>query len=801
MARTTGATHDKPQPRTTAIRKRKQADEVLRQEEQNLRVLVQNSMDAIAILNGDGTIRYESPAVERILGYKPEELIGKPMLEFLHPDDVQNAVDSFEASAANPGQTISMEVRFLHKDGSWRLFEGIGNNLLGDPDVNGIVVNYRDVSERKQMETELRESEEKLNRYLEGTPDAICVTDLRGTILYINAATERMTGYSREELVGNNFLKLGLLAPGTTEKPSQWLERGGAEKPTSAEEFELIRKDGSRLFAEVSTLTICPIAEGGKTEVVAIVRDITERKNLREAVQETERRYRAIFDNQIQMVYIHDEQGLFLDANDYALERLGFTRDDLGKKSFQDVIHPEDTPRAFEALADVLTNGFMKRPIELRIITRSGEMIWVQTFNVPLERGVDHYIGMGIAYDITDRERTEDALRELNKKYHLLADNITDAIFYFEPSQAYVLDFLYISPSAARIHGYTPEELMQQEVMMKMCNPGIKEMMDFWARLDAHLTSGDLEQTWTIATELELEHKDGHHVWIEARATLVHDPESHKPGIVGIAVDITERKRGEEERERLNAELAEKNREQEQIIYVTSHDLRSPLVNVQGFSKELNYSLQELAALLRSEDIPSNIRGKLCSILDSDVSEALKYIETSISKMDSLLSGLLRLSRLGRAALNFESLDMNSLLSDIEESFEYRIKEAGVKLEIGDLPPCVGDAVQINQVFSNLFDNALKYLEPSRPAIIRISGREDGDQAVYCIEDNGVGIAEEHQGKVFEIFHRLNPGASSGEGLGLSIVKKVLSRHSGNIWLESTPGVGTRFFVSLPAVK
>jgi signal transduction histidine kinase len=249
------------------------------------------------------------------------------------------------------------------------------------------------------------------------------------------------------------------------------------------------------------------------------------------------------------------------------------------------------------------------------------------------------------------------------------------------------------------------------------------------------------------------------------------------------------------------AEITEKNKELEHIVYVSSHDLRSPLVNIQGFSKELNYSLQEMASILQHEEISQEVRDKLSPIVQTDIADSLMYIQASVLKMDSLLSGLLRLSRLGRAALNMEKLDVAGMVSEIIKGNEYRIKSAKVTVEAGDLPPCTGDSVQINQVLSNLVDNALKYLDHGRPGTIRITGRTEGDRSVYCVEDNGIGIADEDREKVFEIFKQLNPGTSPGEGLGLAVVKKILSRNDGRIWVESQPGVGSRFFVSLPGSR
>lgn len=262
-----------------------------------------------------------------------------------------------------------------------------------------------------------------------------------------------------------------------------------------------------------------------------------------------------------------------------------------------------------------------------------------------------------------------------------------------------------------------------------------------------------------------------------------------------------QRDQAEAEQKRLLVELEEKNKELEQVVYVTSHDLRSPLVNIQGFSKELGYSLDELNELLGGDNIPGEVKEKFAMILEEDIQDSLKYILSSTTKMDSLLSGLLKLSRVGRTATTFGDVDMNELITEVSNAFEFQVKEGGVELNVDELPPCYGNDVQLNQLFSNLLNNGLKYLDPERAGKISISGREDDEENVYWVSDNGVGICQEHQKKVFEIFHRLNPTETQGEGLGLTIVNKIVSRHSGRIWVESEPGKGSTFYVTLQKPK
>lgn len=245
--------------------------------------------------------------------------------------------------------------------------------------------------------------------------------------------------------------------------------------------------------------------------------------------------------------------------------------------------------------------------------------------------------------------------------------------------------------------------------------------------------------------------------------------------------------------------LESQKKELEGIIYVSSHDLRTPLVNIQGFSNELKFSCQNINGILTRLSVDKETRQELSSILNREIPDSIDYICNGANKMDALLNGLLRLSRIGQANLKISKLDMNSLIGEVQKTMQYQINESNAVVTVDELPTCLGDIDRINQVFTNLLDNAIKYLDPKREAKIHIFGKIQDEMSIYCVEDNGLGISQQCYEKVFEIFHRLYPeGSVSGEGLGLAIVRRIIDRHNGEVWVESQPGKGSRFFVSLP---
>lgn len=251
-------------------------------------------------------------------------------------------------------------------------------------------------------------------------------------------------------------------------------------------------------------------------------------------------------------------------------------------------------------------------------------------------------------------------------------------------------------------------------------------------------------------------------------------------------------------RQELQAALEELGRELESVLYVTSHDLRSPLVNVLGFSQELARHCQQLQQHLQAKHPAAAQDSAVRQLLEQDVPESLHFIRASATKMEGLLNGLLQLSRLGRQPLERAAVDMNRLAREVLESLQFQVLQSRAEVRLEPLPPCHGDCLQLHRAFMNLLDNALKYLAPERAGRVTLTGSVLPQAVVYCIEDNGIGIAADHREQVFELFHRLVPDRCAGEGLGLTIAQRIVARHGGKIWVEAGQPAGCRFIISLP---
>lgn len=400
-------------------------------------------------------------------------------------------------------------------------------------------------------------------------------------------------------------------------------------------------------------------------------------------------------------------------------------------------------------------------------------------------------------------------LAETTREIHDLYDNAPCGYHSVSADGTVVM----MNRTELRWLGYRPDEVVGRLRFMDVVTPD---------SLDTYRRTFDLvkEHGGAADVELDLRRRDGTTFTVLLNSSAVCDAAGRYLRSRSTLTDVTARKQAEGKVRRLNAELERrvgertaelaaanrdllhKNDENEMFVYSVSHDLRSPLVNLQGFSKELEKGHDALAALVATDGVPPGVRGPAVELLTGKMTRAIGFIQTAVLRLSSIIDALLRLSRAGRVEYRWEWVDVRKLVERVVAALHMTVTERNATVTVGELPPAWGDANALEQLFANLINNALTYLDPARPGVIRVGSRppaEPGAGVTYFVADNGLGIAEAHRAKIFQVFQRAHPGVGKGEGIGLAVVARVAERHHGRVWVESKVGEGSVFNVALRA--
>jgi len=517
----------------------------------------------------------------------------------------------------------------------------------------------------------------------------------------------------------------------------------------------------------------------------ALVKEVAERKRTEQTLRESEEKYRLVVNNVSEAIIVAQDWKVVF-ANPSGSKIFGYTPQQLLGMDFDKLVYHGDRWSVADGYRRRLAGEDVRDRFRFRIVRQFGEIRHVEASAVYID-WMQRPATLSFLADITERMDAENALRDSEERFRATFEQAAVGVAHVSLAGR----FLRVNQRFCDIVGRTRDEMLAS-TFQEITHPD-----DLDADL-SHLREVLSGSITTYSMEKRYIRKDGSYVWVNLTVSLMREPDGRPGFFISVVEDVSARKRAEEKEQRLAHEVERRKAELEQLIYAASHDLRTPLISVQGFVGELKLSLKDLLAELERSDAPPEFRSRIVELTRSDIPESLRFIDAGTSRMAELLSGLLRLSRLGRTAFRAERLDMNRVVGEVVRSLEFTARAAGAEVAVGDLPACIGDPMQVGQVFANLVENALKYRSPVRAPVIRITGRHQGDSVVYCVEDNGSGIAPDMRERVFTPFFRVDPKAGSGEGLGLTIVGRIVERLGGRVWVESDPGKGSRFFVALP---
>jgi len=754
---------------------RKRSEERLRDSERRIREITDALPVVVYETDATGRMTFVNATAFDLLGYAKEEVeAGRSIFQLIAPADRRRAHAVFRRRMG--GEDVGrVEYSGLRKDGS--TFPVSIRAVLMRRD--GAVVGMRgiivDVTERKKAELALAESEAKLRITIASMVDGILTVGLDWKVTDCNEAVSRMSQRSKEEVIGKPFLDL--LAP---ESRSQILETVPElmEKGTIRTNAPWVRKNGERIDVEAN-VSLIKDAAGQPKAFLAVARDVTERQKAESVLHEAQeelRQHATMFDAAHDSIMTLDPEGTITYWNRGAERLYGWTKQEAEGQNANALLRTR-FPESRDALWPKLTESGLWEG-ELIQVTRDGVPVTVASSWTLIkdERGNASAI-LEISSDVTERKKAELALAESEAKLRITFATMADGIVIAQLNET-VTD---CNEAILRLTQRSREEIIGKP-FEDLIPPQFRSLIPDARKLLVGAiflrTEPSNEKKETVRTDSQLLRKNGERVDIETNISLIEDASGQPAAFLIVARDVTERKQMEHQLDSILADLQRSNAELEQFAYVTSHDLQEPLRMITSYIQ------------LIEEDY----KGKL----DADADQYIAFAVEGAKRMHTLINDLLAYSRVGTRGEPFLPTSMSSALSAAIANLDVAIEENHAVITHDELPTVLGDEAQLIQLFQNLLGNAIKFRSEDTP-MIHVGVEETNDDWVFSVRDNGIGIDMKHAERIFVVFQRLHAREEyAGTGIGLAVVKKMVERHGGHIWVESEPANGSTFYFTLP---
>jgi PAS domain S-box-containing protein len=744
-----------------------------RQEAEQARALlgaiVEFSDDAIHSVNLDGTVLSWNRGAEALFGYSSREMIGanaRVLAPAGRGDEVGQCLRD-----VGQGHTIRpFDTALQAKDGR-RVEVSLSISPIRNPagEVVGASAIARDIGQRLNVERKLQESEELFRSVFEHAPFGMGLSGLDGHFVQVNGALCAMLGYSEQELLGTAWAKL--THPDDLDLSMRMMDellRDPSACPEADKRY--IHRSGNVVWARIKVSAVGG-ASGKSTYHVLHVEDITDRKKAEEKLHESEDRFRVMADSCPTMIWVTGAEGEAQFINRQYREFCGTTIEQVEGQKWELLVHPDDAPEYMGAFRRALEAHAPFRA-EARVRRADGEWRLMGSYATPRLSPDGVFLGhVGLSADITERKQAEQALRSSEEKFRQLAENIRQ-VFWMMPPAAN--EILYVSPVYEQVWGRTCESLYQNPMSWaEAIHPDDRER--------AHLLFSKQIQGDPVDSEYRICTPQGKEKWIRDRAFPVRDPDGQLIRVAGIAEEITEQKRHEEELIQAREAADAANRAKSRFLANMSHEIRTPMNGVLG--------------MLQLLDVTE---------LTSEQREFTAVAQSSGRALLELIDGILDLSKIEAQKITLEKLTFNlhHTIAEVAEPLRIQANAKGLRFHSrlsSETPKfLLGDVHRLRQVLTNLVGNAIKFTERGEVTLYTaLESQSDGMATVrFAVADTGIGIRPEQVAMLFSPFVQADASTTrryGGTGLGLAICKQLVEMMGGTIGLDTQEGRGSTF--------
>jgi PAS domain S-box-containing protein len=737
--------------------------------EEFFKLLVESSAAVFQLADSNFIIDFSSNAIENVLGYSSNELLGKKVLDMVHPDDREQVRDWFINIRSKPEKLHKLEYRLKNKKGEWIWIENNARNMLNNETIKAIVMNYRDIQSKKIADHALTQAEQRLSLLLNNTEQSFIILNSRLRIVTYNRAAQDHSPFFFTQELQSGISVLELVSKEETSTYIALLEQVFDGNEIERETKFIDANNRVHIFSH----TYRPLFDQYKdiSGVFITSTDITERKKLTEELAANSERLKTAQSIAKLGYYEYDYTSNSFFCSQEFYQILGITRLNGGNRLFfsriRKMLHPDDKVAVQREIDKSVENG-NDFNLEFRLVMKDGSEKVIlgiggtakdvdgqpEKFRVTLQ-------------DITDSKMAILAIQTLESRFKSLFENSIDGVILSK----YEGDIISANPSVCKLLGYPHHETTSLNCsdLLDINSSVVQEMIT------------KREKTGSYIGEIFFRHKDGYYIPAEVTSISLKDAKG-STYISTIIRDITEKKKIETEQKALTEELLKNNQDLQQFSFITSHNLRAPVAN-----------LLSLLSLYNRENPADDFN----PLLIEKFQEATEQLNQTLNDLINVL--VIK----SKTNIERESIHLYDVINEVKKNVQNLLEQENctINVDFSEVETINYSRIPIKSIFLNMITNAIRYRSPQRDPYIKIRSYYKDEWIVVDFFDNGLGMDLKRYGdRLFGLYQRFHEH-KEGKGLGLYMTRSQVTAMGGKITVESEPGKGTTFSIYFKIVK